>query len=145
MSGDPDYFDLSDREVKLLRHSFARLARRYNVIACLIFDRLFELDPTLRPLFPDDMRDRNRKLMETIALIVQRLDQPAAVALLVRQLGQRYDVDYVLRQHHAAFGEALLWGLRYGLVTGYNDEVEQSWVRLYALLRALALERGAPA
>jgi len=142
MSADPDYPDLSDRQRKLIRHSFTQLARRHHVIACLIFDRLFELDPTLRPLFPEDMRDLNRKLMETIALIVQRLDQPAALAALVRQLGQRYSaVDLPL--HHQVFGQALLWALRYGLVTGYNDEVERAWTRLYALLVALALERRA--
>ena len=137
MSGDPDYPHLGERQRKLIRHSFTRLARRHNVIACLVFDRLFELDPTLRPLFPEDMRDSNRKLMETVALIVQRLDQPAALAALARQLGLRYDA-----RHHAVFAQAFLWALRYGLVSGYSDEVERAWTRLFALLVALALERG---
>lgn len=142
MPSEPDYPDLSDQEIKLIRRSFALLARRHGMIANLVFDRLFELDPSLRPRFPEDRSAVNRKLMETVALVVQRLDQPAALALVARQIRQRTNAKSLLN-HHAVFGQAFLWALRYGLMTHYNDDVARAWTRLYARLVALALERPA--
>jgi hemoglobin-like flavoprotein len=142
MPSEPDCPDLSDREIKLIRRSFALLARRHGLIANLVFDRLFELDPSLRLLFPEDRPTLNRKLMEMVALVVRHLDQPAALALVARQIRQRTNAK-ILLNHHAVFGQSFLWALRYGLMTHYNDDVGRAWTRLYARLVALALERPA--
>ena len=57
--------------------------------ATLFCDRLFELDPALRPCFKGDIQDQGRKQMQTLAVAVAGLDDLGVLALAVRALGRR--------------------------------------------------------
>jgi hemoglobin-like flavoprotein len=122
---------LTGRQRRLLRHSFSRVARRYNVVASLLFDRLSELNPSLQARLPQDSRWRNRQTMETLALIVQHLDEPPVAASLARRAAVRAGVDRALVEHRHVVRVAFLWALHYGLATGYSAEVEQAWAQFY--------------
>lgn len=140
MTTDPDVFALTDRQRRLIRHSFTRITRRYNVIVSLMFDRLFTLNPALRPLFPEARHDLNRKLVEFLALIVQRLDAPDELYELVQKASRRTGAAVMVRRDEAAFAGAFLWALRYGLATGYSDEVESAWTQLAAHVLEVAAQ-----
>ena len=51
-----------------------------GVAADLFYDRLFEIAPSLRRMFPADMRDQKRKLMVMLATAVQGLTTSTAGA-----------------------------------------------------------------
>ena len=76
--------------------------------AALFYGRLFEIAPSVKPLFKGDMTEQGRKLMATLAVVVNGLTNletilPAASALAKRHVG--YGVKPI---HYPIVSEALL-------------------------------------
>lgn len=66
---------LTINDIVLVQASFARLVPMQDAAADLFYDRLFALTPKLRELFPSDLRDQKRKLMQMIATAVGGLNR----------------------------------------------------------------------
>ena len=62
-------------QVKLVQDSFAKVAPISAKAAELFYGRLFEIAPQVRAMFPDDMTEQRKKLMATLAIVVNGLDQ----------------------------------------------------------------------
>ena len=106
----------------------------------LLYDRLFAIDPALRPLFHDDLTDQCCKVVAMLATFVERLDDLERQLPAVRELGRLHaDLD-VTPGHYAALGEALLWALRQTLGKAYTAETEAAWAELYRLLSTTMIE-----
>src|SRR6266446_5104789 len=75
--------------------------------ATLFYGRLFELDPSTRPLFAHTT---------------------------VRDLGQRHVFYGVTLEHYSSVGRALIWTLEQGLGADFTPEVKEAWTTVYCLL-----------
>jgi hemoglobin-like flavoprotein len=106
--------------------------------------RLFELDPTLRPLFKGDMEEQGRKLMEMIELAVKGLDRPEAILPAIAALGRRHAGYGVNESDYETVGEALLWTLEQGLGPSFTPDIREAWAALYRFV-ADAMREGAAA
>jgi hemoglobin-like flavoprotein len=125
---------MTPQQTMLVRESFALVAPIADTAASLFYDRLFELDPSLRPYFPQDLREQGRKLMQMIAVAVRGLDAPGQLIPALEALGRRH-VGYGVRpEHYAVVGAALLWTLEQGLGASFTPEVEAAWAAAYDLL-----------
>ena len=82
---------------RLVRESFAKVAPIAPAAAAMFYDRLFELDPALRPLFKGDMAEQGRKLMSMIGVAVANLGKLDVILPAVRDLGRRH-AGYGVRQ-----------------------------------------------
>jgi hemoglobin-like flavoprotein len=121
-------------EKNLVQQSFARVAPIAEVAAELFYGRLFELDPTLKPMFRGDMKDQGRKLMQMLAVAVKGLDRLQDILPAVQQLGRRH-ADYGVRdEDYETVGSALLWTLEKGLGDAFTEEVRAAWVKVYGIL-----------
>jgi hypothetical protein len=83
---------MTPAQIELIQQSFARLAPISDKAAALFYDRLFETAPEVKPLFRGDMTKQGRKLMATLALVVNGLNKldailPAASVLAKRHVG----------------------------------------------------------
>ena len=117
-----------------MQSTWARVIPISDVAARLFYDKLFELDPGVRPLFTSDMEEQGRKLMQMITVAVQGLDHLDRIVPAVRDLGRRH-ADYGVRdEHYATVGAALLWTLGQGLGDSFTPEVEEAWAATYGLL-----------
>ena len=74
-------------EKNLVLRSFAQVMPIAETAAELFYGRLFELDPTLRPMFRGDMREQGRKLMQMLAVAVHGLDRLHEILPAVRAMG----------------------------------------------------------
>jgi len=110
----------------------------------LFYGRLFELDPTLRPLFTGDMKAQGTKLMQTIAFAVASLDDLERLLPIVQDLGRRHVGYGVQKAHYATVGDALLWTLEQGLGKRSTPEVLEAWGETYATLSSVMLEAAEP-
>jgi hemoglobin-like flavoprotein len=117
-----------------VRDSFAKVVPIAPQAAALFYDRLFVLDPTLRPLFKGDMHEQGRKLMAMIATAVANLDKLDTIVPAVQDLGRRHNVYGVKPEHYATVGAALLWTLGQGLGDGFSPPVEAAWTEAYTVL-----------
>ena len=72
----------------LVQTSFAQVRPIADAAAALFYRRLFELDPTLRPLFKGDLKEQGSKLMDMLTLAVKGLDRPEALLPALAALGR---------------------------------------------------------
>jgi hemoglobin-like flavoprotein len=121
-------------DITLVKDSFRKVAPIADQAAALFYARLFELDPSLRPLFEGDMVAQGRKLMTMLATAVAALEQVDRLLPVLRQLGARHAGYGVQEEHYATVGTALLWTLEKGLGADFTPEVREAWTKTYVLI-----------
>jgi hemoglobin-like flavoprotein len=125
---------MTPSDITLVKESFRKIVPIADQAAALFYARLFELDPSLRPLFGGDIVQQGRKLMTMIATAVSALDRIETILPAVRQLGARHRNYGVRETHYATVGTALLWALEKGLGADFTVEVRRAWTDVYTLL-----------
>lgn len=125
---------VSAEHKKLVQDSFGLVEPIAEVAAGLFYNRLFEIDPSVKPLFKGDMKSQGRKLMATIKLAVNGLNNVEKLVPAVQNLGRQH-ADYgVLEEHYGAVAEALLWTLEKGLEEAFTPQVKEAWTAVYTVL-----------
>jgi hemoglobin-like flavoprotein len=125
---------MTPRQIELVKSSWAQVLPISDKAAALFYGRLFELDPSLRMLFKDDMTEQGKKLMKMINTAVNGLDRLDDIVPAVQQLGVRHISYGVKNEHYDTVGAALLWTLEAGLGDGFTDEIGAAWADTYGLL-----------
>ena len=125
-----------------LRKTFALVERQSHVAALVFYQRLFELDPMLRPLFKTDIEIQAKKLMDMLASALSLLEKPEELTETLEELGARHVAYGVKPEHYATVGEALLAMLVAVVSKDFNAEARKAWTDLYAFISETML-RGA--
>ena len=118
-------------DAMLVQQTFAQIAPADDLVADLFFARLFQLDPTLRGLFPNDLRSTKIRLMRTLAQCVREINTPGDAMPEIAALGRRHLGYGVQPKHYQTFGEALLWTLEKGLGEDFTPELREAWRAFY--------------
>jgi hemoglobin-like flavoprotein len=118
----------------LVQNSFANIATIADDAASLFYVKLFELDPSLRPMFRGDMAEQRKKLMQMITAAVKGLDRLEQLVPVVQDLGRRHARYGVAEAHYDTVGAALLWTLEMGLGNTFTSEMKEAWTAVYTLL-----------
>jgi hemoglobin-like flavoprotein len=118
----------------LVQESFATIAPIADDAAMLFYQKLFELDSSLRQMFRGDMAEQRKKLMQMLTAAVKGLDRVEQLLPVVQDLGRRHAGYGVTEQHYETVGAALLWTLEMGLGRAFTDEVKEAWATVYGLL-----------
>jgi hemoglobin-like flavoprotein len=121
-------------QIDLIKESWAKVVPIKETAADLFYDRLFELDPTIRPLFKKDLTEQKRKLVAMLNRIVTLLGDFGALVHMAEDLGRRHVSYGVEAEHYDTVGTALLWTLRTGLGAAFTPEVEAAWTAAYRTL-----------
>ena len=125
---------VTSRQRELVQSSFALVAQIGDDAAVLFYDRLFELDPSLRRMFKADMAEQRKKLLQMLTAAVKGLDRLEQLVPVVQDLGRRHACYGVTDGHYATVAEALLWTLKAGLGDVFTPETRDAWVAVYTLL-----------
>lgn len=121
-------------QVTLVQTTFRTVLPISEQAAAMFYARLFATTPEVRPLFRGDMQEQARKLMATLAVVVNGLGNlpavlPAASALAKKHVG--YGVE---PEHYDSVGAALLWTLERGLGDAWTPAVAAAWTAAYTTL-----------
>jgi hemoglobin-like flavoprotein len=133
---------ITQQQIAIVQSSFKDIAPIADVAAELFYARLFELDPTLRPMFRGDMRDQGRKLMQMLSVAVNGLNSLDKIVPAIQYLGKRHVGYGVREQDYQTVGTALLWTLEQGLGSEFTPEVKEAWTAVYTLVATTAMEAG---
>jgi hemoglobin-like flavoprotein len=125
---------MTPQQKHLVQTTFAKVAPIADEAAALFYARLFELDPSLRPMFTTDLKEQGRKLMRMIGMAVNGLDRLDELVPVVRQLGARHAGYGVRDEHYGTVATALVWTLEQGLGPDFTPEVKDAWVAVYGVL-----------
>src|SRR5215207_1897182 len=101
---------------KLVTESWKALAPNGELVGTIFYRRLFEIDPTLRPMFKmENLNDQIRKLTTMLDLIVHWLDVPERLVPVLKKLGARHSGYGVQDEMYGKVGTALIGTLEEGL------------------------------
>ena len=125
---------MTPREIELVQASWKKVEPISEAAAELFYNRLFALDPALKPMFRGDMKEQGRKLMSMISFAVNSLTKIERLLPGLRALGQRHGGYGVRDEHYETVGAALIWTLAKGLGPGFTAEVKEAWIAAYTVL-----------
>jgi nitric oxide dioxygenase len=135
---------LDTSDVDLVRGSFWHVSRMGPETAAMFHDRLFEIAPKVRPLFPSDLSVQGTKLMSMLGSIVARLHDHEVLFPMVADLARRHVAYGVQPAHYDAVGEALIAALSRTLGERFTPEVEAAWRSAYDALARTMIEAAWP-
>ena len=129
-------------QIKLVQQSFAKVAPISEQAAVMFYDRLFETAPAVRAMFPSDMTEQRRKLMATLAIVVNGLSHLELVLPAAASLATRHVAYGAKAEHYPVVGSALLWTLEKGLGKDWTPDVAEAWTAAYATLSGYMISQA---
>jgi hemoglobin-like flavoprotein len=134
---------MTPTQIDLIRASWRSVEPIADTAATLFYDRLFELDPTVRRLFRrTDMVAQRKNLMQTLTVVVKGIDRLEDLVPAVEALGRRHAGYGVRPEHYDTVGAALLWTLEQGLGTAFTPDVRGAWATAYGTLASVMIAAG---
>ncbi len=121
-------------EIRLVQSTWQQVFPFREQAARLFYAKLFEMDPSVRPLFTTDIESQGRKLTAMINAAVEGLGALEELVPVVQALGRRHASYGVTDEHYRTVGAALLWTLEQGLGVSFTPEVRMAWANTYGLL-----------
>lgn len=106
----------------------------------IFYNKLFELDPTLRPLFKNDLKSQQIKLVGALNHVVNSLNDLPNLVPVLQQLGKRHVGYGVQPSHFTTVGDALLRTFAIGLGDKFTDEVRDAWTVAYTLIANVMID-----
>jgi hemoglobin-like flavoprotein len=131
---------MTPEQIDLVQSSFSKVAPISDTAAQIFYARLFEIAPQVKPLFKTDLAVQGKKLMTTLAVVVNGLKYPEAIIPEAQKLAIRH-VDYgVKAEHYKAVGEALIYTLEKGLGEGFTEDTRNAWLATYATVSDVMID-----
>ncbi len=131
---------LSMEQKDLVQGTFEKVAPIAETAAEIFYNKLFELDPALKPLFKGDIKEQGKKLMTMLAAAVNGLDNLEGLIPVVQNLGKRHVGYGVQDEHYDTVAASLLFTLEQGLGDAWNEEVKEAWTTVYLILADIMKE-----
>jgi hemoglobin-like flavoprotein len=133
---------MNPTQVKLVQDSFAKVAPISEQAAVIFYDRLFEVAPAVKTMFPTEMKEQRKKLMATLAVVVNGLGNLDSVLPAASALAKRH-VSYGAKpEHYPVVGGALLWTLEKGLGAAWTPAVADAWTAAYGTLSGFMISEA---
>lgn len=119
------------RQIELIRESFRKLSQDSERSVAAFYDRLFEMEPQLRFLFPEELAETQQKLISMFTFLVLRLDRWEEVRPRLANLGLRHASYGVQPADYIAFWHAVTEVLRDALAVPEGSETHEAWRILF--------------
>ena len=135
---------MTPHQVKLVQDSFAKVAPIAPQAATLFYDRLFEIAPQVKPMFPGDLTEQKKKLMTMLTVVVNGLDKLDTVLPAASMLAKKHVSYGVEAARYQPVGGALLWTLEKGIGDAWTGEVSEAWTDAYTTLSGFMISEAYP-
>ncbi|MGQ4267288.1 globin domain-containing protein [Nocardiopsis changdeensis] len=128
---------LPDREtIELVRLSSVDIPEGSARLARSFYDNLFEMVPSVRSMFADDIRPQQQRMADALLSVVRHLDDPDEVAHHLRRLGRQHHRELgVVPEHYPYVGRALVRAVSEVSPT-WTSSMSSAWVLVYQWITA---------
>lgn len=135
---------LTPEQIQQISASWEQIRPVQLQVASLFYGRLFQLDPSLRPLFRGDLQQQGHKLMAALDFVVTGLDRWPERLPAVQALARRHTSYGVQPAHYQTVGSALVWTLMQGLGQDENSPLISAWRVAYGLVASAMQDAAWP-
>lgn len=125
---------ITQQQIELLQHTFARCEPILEDTGDLFYHRLFEMAPALSDLFTGDMKAQSRMLVNAISLTVRGLATPDSVKHALQEIGRRHIGYGATPADFDVFGAALQQALAETLGDDFSQPVREAWGEAFAFI-----------
>lgn len=126
--------------IKRLQESFRPLLDSQPSLAERFYAQLFAAHPQLRSMFPRDMENQKRKLLEMLNLIIENLRAPQTVLPALKKLGVSH-VGYGARpEHYPIVARTLIGAIAELSGPRWTADVEADWSSALKLVTQIMVE-----
>jgi hemoglobin-like flavoprotein len=133
---------MTPQQKELVQQTWTMVVPIADTAAELFYGRLFELEPSYKAMFKNDMTEQGKKLMKTINIAVTALDDVEPLIPVLKKMGADHVGYGVKERDYNVVGAALIWTLEKGLGDAFTDEVKNAWGAVYEVL-ASVMKQGA--
>jgi len=134
---------MTPKQKGLIRETWSQVVPIADTAVELFYNRLFEVDPSIRRLFRStNMAEQGKKLIQALTFALKNLDNLGVLTPILEELGRRHHRYGVTAEHYEEVGTTLLWTLKQGLGEAWTPEVAAAWAELYALLSSIMQGAG---
>ena len=133
---------MTQGQIAVVQQSFAKVAPIADRAAVMFYERLFEVAPQVKAMFPADMTEQRQKLMATLGVVVNGLLNLESVLPAVSALAKRHVAYGAKPEHYPVVGSVLLWTLEKGLGDAWTTEVADAWTAAYSTLSGYMIEQA---
>lgn len=135
-----ELFGVTEQQKALVQESFKVVEKISDVAADMFYQRLFDIEPDLRSLFSEDLREQKKKLMGALKVLVNTLDNPDKLIPILEDMGRKHKTYGVVEDHFVPVADALVWTLEEGLGSDFTEEVRHAWTALYSAVASIMIE-----
>ena len=137
---------MDSKTIQLVQDSFQKVLPIADQAMVIFYDKLFEINPSVKPLFPantEQMGKQRNKLKGMLASAVAGLSNLQNLVPILQGLGQRHATYGVQDEHYNDVGAALLATLEAGLGDDFTPEVKQAWTEVYGVMAKTMIDAAA--
>lgn len=125
-----------------IKESFALVASSADEFARQFYERLFEVAPEVREMFPSDLTDQRQKLIQTLSVVINA-ESIQKVENTIRALGSKHKGYGALPDHYPVVGAVLLETLASSLGYSLDHPTIEAWAAFYNRVASL-MQEGLP-
>ncbi|RYV03560.1 hemin receptor [Shewanella sp. OPT22] len=122
---------MNQQQIELIQQSWQQVLPIKLQAAELFYNRLFELDPSLKPMFKGDIKEQGDKLMLTLTIAINSLTKLETLIPVLENMAIRH-IGYGVQDHHyQTVGQALIDTLAKAFGEAFTSELKQAWLTMY--------------
>jgi hemoglobin-like flavoprotein len=122
-----------------LRSSFQALVPVADQFAEKFYMRLFEVEPSLRSLFPSDMTAQRGKLLTMLAWIISNLENGDELKNGLSELGQRHQKYNARPEHYPIVAGVMIGAMAEMAGEVWDQGIESDWRTALERIAAIML------
>lgn len=131
---------MTPQQLQLAHRSFVVLMPDLDRAVSAFYARLFELDPSLRPMFPAEIHLQQLKFGQMLDTLLGDPERFEALIPAVQRMGVRHMEYGVTDEHYTTVAGALLHALEQTLGSHFTEEVREAWAAVYTQLAKVMQE-----
>ena len=121
---------MTPTQKRLVRETFPALDEVAEPLVQLFYGRLFQIAPSVRPMFNNDIGIQARKFSDMLQVLVEGLDDFDQQQPALRAMGLKHAGYGVVLAHYDTLAIAFLWALGHMLYPEFSPELKDAWATL---------------
>jgi len=123
---------LTENEIGIIRQSYEWITPEVERVSENFYTDLFGRVPDARPLFRDDLSEQGMRFMSAISVIVENLDDQAALGAEIEKLAAGHAAFLIKPSWFREMQESLIDTFAHALGARFTNEVELAWRSVFS-------------